>query len=163
MAAIGLGILLGFCFTLHETRPSLLLEREAAIVRKKFPEHDIKILNPDAAPDFKTLIVVTLLRPLRLLFTEPIIAVVAFMGSVTCALFYMQAESIPLVFEAYGWSTSAASLGFVPMLLGCIASFSTRFYDSQNLRNIRRSGRAIEPEDKLTGFAIAAPFLAIGG
>lgn len=87
---------------------------------------------------------------------------VAFMGSVTCALFYLQAESIPLVFEAYGWSSAAASLGFVPILLGCLISSLTRFYDHHHLAQIIESGKSVEPEDKLTGFAIAAPLLAGG-
>ena len=87
---------------------------------------------------------------------------VAFMGSVTCALFYLQAESIPLVFEAYGWSTATASLGFIPILLGCLVSFCTRFYDHDRLAKIVKSGRSIEPEDKLTGFSLAAPCLAGG-
>ncbi|RAK96239.1 MFS general substrate transporter [Aspergillus ibericus CBS 121593] len=162
MAAIGLGVLLGFCFSLRETRPSLLLEREVSVLRKHQPSRDIKTLNPDVAPDFHTLIVVTLLRPLRLLFTEPIIMAVAFMGSITCALFYLQAESIPLVFEAYGWSTATASLGFVPVLLGCLFSSLTRFYDHHHLATIIKGGRAVEPEDKLRGFALAAPCLAGG-
>lgn len=162
MAVIGLAALLGFCFTLRETRPSLLLEREVDALRTKLPGKDIKTLNPDAAPDFKTLVMVTLLRPLRLLSTEPIVMAVAFMGSVTCALFYLQAESIPLVFQDYGWSTATASLGFIPVLLGCLASSFTRFYDHHHLDMIIKSGRSVEPEDKLTGFALAAPFLAGG-
>lgn len=162
MAAIGLGVLFGCCLTLKETRPSLLLQREAAIVRQKLPGHEIRILNPDAAPGFKALITVTLLRPVRLLFTEPIIIAVVCMGSVTCALFYLQAESIPLVFEEYGWSPAAASLGFVPVLLGCVCSFVVRFYDQNKLERIAQSNRPVQPEDKLTGFAIAAPFLSMG-
>jgi hypothetical protein len=119
-------------------------------------------LNPDAAPDFKILIMVTLLRPLRLLFTERIVMAVSFMGSITCALFYLQAESLLLMFEAYGWSTATASLGFIPILLGCLTSSFTRFFDHHRLSMITKSGRSVEPEDKLTGFAIAAPFLAGG-
>ena len=162
LAVIGLGILLGFCFFLKETRPSKLLEQEVSALRRKLPGREIKTLNPDVAPDFRTLIVMTLLRPIRLLFTEPIIMAVSFMGSVTCALFYLQAESIPLVFEAYGWSTATASLGFIPILLGCLVSFCTRFYDHDHLVKIIKRGRSIEPEDKLTGFAVAAPCLAGG-
>lgn len=109
IAAIGLGVVFAFCFLLRETRPSLLLEREIAALRKKLPVGKLRRLIRTRAPDFRTLIVMTLLRPLRLLFTEPIIMAVAFMGSVTCALFYLQAGSIPLVFEAYGWSSATAS------------------------------------------------------
>ena len=105
--------------------------------------------------------VLTLFRPLRLLLTEPIIMAVAFMGSVTCALFYLQAESILLVYEAYGWRSATASLGFVPILLGCLVSFWTRFYDNSHLAKVVKR-RQVEPEDKLFGFALAAPCLAGG-
>jgi MFS family permease len=162
MPAIGLGIVLGFCLTLKETRPSLLLCREAAVVKRRFPDQKIQILNPDEVPGFRALVTATLLRPLRLLFTEPIIAAVAFMGAVTTVLFYTQAESIPLVFQLYGWSPAAASLGFVPLLLGSLTSFLVRFVDQHKLDKIVRNNQRIEPEDKLTGFAIAAPFLAFG-
>lgn len=162
MAAAALAIVLGFCLFISETRPSLLLEREAMKVRKELPHTNLKILNPDAAPDLKALMTLTLVRPVRLLCTEPIIMAVAFMGSVTCALFYLQAESIPLVFEAYGWNTATASLGFIPILLGCLASFITRFHDHAKLAGIKASGAYVEPEDKLTGFTIAAPCLAGG-
>lgn len=162
LPAIGLGILTIFCLTLRETRPSLLLQRELKLVCKQFPEHDLRILNPDAAPGLKALITVTLFRPLRLLFTEPIVMAVAFMGSVTCALFYLQAESIPLVFGTYGWSDATASLGFVPVALGCMASFVVRFLDHRKLRRVTQAHGKVEAEDKLTGFAIAAPCLAFG-
>ncbi|RYP71168.1 hypothetical protein DL771_004968 [Monosporascus sp. 5C6A] len=162
MAAIGLGILLIFCLFLKETRPSKILEREVASLRMLVPDREIKTLNPDSVPDVKTLFTVTLSRPLRLLLTEPIILIVAFMGSVTCALFYLQAESLLLVFEAYGWSTATASLAFIPILLGCMASTFTRFYDHNKLAKITSQRKVVEPEDKLTGFAIAAPCLAGG-
>lgn len=161
MTAIGLGILLIFCFFLKETRPSILLEKEASVLRKR-TVREIRTLNPDSVPDVKTLVTVTLLRPLRLLVTEPIVAAVAIMGSVTCALFYLQAESLLLVFEAYGWSTTTASLAFIPVLLGCLASSLTRFYDNWKLGRILESRGFVEPEDKLTGFALAAPCLAGG-
>lgn len=162
MAAAGLAVVLVFCLFLRETRPSLLLEREVMKVRQQLPDSDVKVLNPDAAPDLKALIILTLIRPIRLLCTEPIIMAVASMGSVTCALFYLQAESIPLVFEAYGWSPATASLGFIPVLVGCLASFINRFYDHAKLAAIKARGAYVEPEDKLTGFAIAAPCLAGG-
>jgi hypothetical protein len=126
------------------------------------PGREIKTLNPDSVPDIRTLFTVTLFRPLRLLLTEPIVIAVAFMGSVTCALFYLQAESLLLVFEEYGWSTAQASLSFIPILLGCLASSLTRFYDHHKIAKIIQGNGFVEPEDKLTGFALAAPCLTGG-
>ncbi|KAL9025247.1 MAG: hypothetical protein Q9196_005898 [Gyalolechia fulgens] len=162
LAAIGLGVLFVFCLLLSESRPSLLLEREVAPLRKEMPGTSLKTLNPDATPDYRTLVQVTLIRPLRLLFTEPIVMVVAILGSVTCVLFYLSAESLLLVFEAYGWSAQSASLSFIPIVIGCLCGFFTRLHDHRHLARRRKSGKPLEPEHKLLGFALAAPSLAVG-
>ncbi|KAI0097546.1 MFS multidrug transporter [Nemania sp. FL0031] len=165
IAALLLAVLFILCLCISETRPSLLLERQVSLVRKELPpaeEHKIHVLNPDTVPGLRALLMVTLLRPVYLLFTEPIIAAVAIMGSLTCALFYMQAESLMLVFRSFGWSSETASLAFIPILMGCLFSSLTRVYDHWKIDKIIASGRFVEPEDKLTGFSLAAPCLACG-
>ena len=162
IVAIGLGILFGFCLLLKESRPSLLLKRDVALLRKVHPKVDLQAQDPDSTPDMRSLVQVTLIRPLRLLFTEPIVLTVAFLGSVTCAIFYLSAESLLLVFQQYGWSAKYASLSFIPIVLGCLLGFLTRLYDHRHLARVVKRGKALEPEDKLFGFAVAAPCLAIG-
>ena len=162
IASISLGVLLAFCLFLNESRPSLLLKREVVVLRKKLPSATIKMLNPDSAPNYRVLLQITLVRPLRLLFTEPIIMIVAALGSVTCALFYLSAEALLLIFESYGWSPQSASLSFIPIIIGCLCGFLTRLYDYQRLSNRKKSGKPLEPEHKLMGFALAAPSLAAG-
>ena len=162
MATIGLGVLFVCCLLLKESRPSLLLGREVTLLRVRMPGISMKTLNPDSAPDFRTLVQVTLIRPLRLLFTEPIVMMVAVMGSVTCALFYISAESLLLVFEAYGWTSQSASLSFIPITIGCLCGFLTRLYDHRHLANRVKSGKPLEPEHKLLGLSLAAPSLVAG-
>lgn len=120
------------------------------------------MLNPDSALNFRVLVQITLIRPLRLLFTEPIVMIVATLGSVTCALFYLSAEALLLIFESYGWSPQSASLSFIPIIIGCLCGFFTRLYDYQRLSDRKESGKPLEPEHKLLGFSLAAPSLAIG-
>ena len=155
-------MLLAFCLLLNESRPSLLLKREVAVLQKKLPNASITMLNPDSAPNFRVLVQITLIRPLRLLFTEPIVMIVATLGSVTCALFYLSAEALLLIFESYGWTPQSASLSFIPIIIGCFCGFLTRLYDHRHLSNRKKSGKPLEPEHKLLGFALAAPSLAAG-
>jgi hypothetical protein len=162
IAAIITGVLFVLCFPLSESRPSLLLEREVAILRKNMPSVTLKTLHPDSTPDLKTLVNVTLARPVRLLFTEPTIMMVAVMGSVACALWYICAEALLITFEKYGWSERQASLSFIPVAIGCLCGFFTRVYDNRILAQRKKHGKALEPENKLSGFAITAPVLAIG-
>lgn len=162
IATIITGVLFVSCFWLKESRPSLLLEREVATARQAMPHVSLKTLNPDHTPDLKTLINVTLARPLRLLFTEPIIIMVAIMGSVTCAEFYLFAEALLVTFEAYGWSERQASLSFIPVAIGCLCGFLPRLYDHRVLAQRQKEGKVLEPENKLFSFALAAPALALG-
>jgi hypothetical protein len=156
------GFLFVLCLLLKETRPSLLLEREVSALRIRVPHASLKTLNPDHAPDFKTLLNVTLVRPLRLLLTEPIIIMVAFMGSVTCALYYLFAEALLVIFEQYGWSSRQASLSFLPIAVGSFFGFLARLYDHRLLCQRRSQRKSLEPENKLFSFVLAAPILAGG-
>lgn len=61
-----------------------------------------------------------------------------------------------------GLSNPTASLPFLAIGLGICLSIPTRFWDLQILRRRHRSHTPIEPEDKIIGFAFAAPALMIG-
>lgn len=83
------------------------------------------------------------------------------MGSVVCATFWLFAEALPLVYGSFGFSKQEASLAFIPIGIGLFFGIFTRLHDQRVLADRRRNGTAAEPEDKLYGFAIAAPTLAI--
>ena len=83
------------------------------------------------------------------------------MDSVATALFYLQAESLLIVYTLLGFSETQASLSLVPVGIGCLLGFLPRFYDHWLLTERRKLGRILEPEDKLLGFAIGVPVLAL--
>ena len=151
------------CCFIKESRPSLLLERRLNKLKESAPGtlYDVRTRNPDAVPDIDTLVKNFLFRPLRLLFTEPIVMMVAVMGSLVCALFWLCAEALLIVYQSFGFSERQASLGFVPIGIGLLFGWFTRFYDFRLLLLRRKNKQPIEPEDKLFGFALAAPTLAI--
>ena len=155
------GVTFVMCLFIKESRPSLLLERKVSALRISTSHASFRTRNPDAAPDFRTFIQVFLLRPLRLLFTEPIIIMISIMGSVVCATFWLFAEALLIVYGSFGFSERHASLAFIPIGIGLFFGIFTRLYDQRTLSRRRRKGQALEPEDKLFGFAIAAPSLAI--
>lgn len=132
-----------------------------AALRASTSNHSFKIRNPDATPDLKTFINVFLIRPVRLLFTEPIIIMISIMGSVVCATFWLMAEALLVVYGSFGFSERHASLAFLPIGIGLFFGILTRLYDTRILSDRRKKGKTLEPEDKLFGFAIAAPTLAI--
>ena len=115
IAAVITGILFILCLPLSESRRSLLLEREVTKLRRTMPSSIFKTLIPDHTPDCKTLIRCTLICHLRLLFTEPIIILIAIMGSASSTVWYLFADALLITFQGYGWSETQASLSFIPV------------------------------------------------
>jgi len=119
----------------------------------------LRTQNPDRVPDLHTYITVVLLRPLRLLLTEPIVAMVSAISGIAFALIYLFTEVLPIVYGSYGFRSEQTSLAFIAMAIGFLCSIFTRILDH---RLAVRRDHNLSPEEKLTGFAIAAPAFAIG-
>ena len=71
------GFLFVLCLGLQEDRPSLILERRVSSLRKAAVIESHKTRNPDHIPNLKTFVELTVTRPIRLLFTEPIVVMVS--------------------------------------------------------------------------------------
>ncbi|KAI9643520.1 hypothetical protein NHQ30_008139 [Ciborinia camelliae] len=147
---------------IKESRPSKLLMKAVANVREESGDNTLRIRNPDHAPDFRTFAQVTLVRPVKLFFTEPIVFICSVLSAVAFGLLYLFTEALPIMYESYGFTPSLASLSFVPLAIGIFSGTLTRFYDLRIYKRRLQRGQELEPEDKLTGFAIGAPLLAIG-
>jgi hypothetical protein len=118
--------------------------------------------NPDHTPDFQTFAKVALRRPVRLFFTEPIVAIVSIMSAVGWALIYLFTESLPQIYSAFGLSWSQTSLLFLVIGAGIFIGIFPRIYDYRLLKERSRNMLHLRPEDKLVGFSFAAPSLAFG-
>lgn len=161
IAAIVMTLVTLLSSCIKESRPSLLLERRVAALRKSTGHVSFRIRNPDYVPDFKSFVHTSLIRPLRLLFAEPIVLLVTIMSAVSFGLIYFFAEALPVVYGSFGFSERQASLAFIPIGIGLFGGVFTRLYDRRVLQRRRKQNKPLEPEDKLVGFAIAAPILAI--
>ena len=147
---------------IRESRPSQLLERQIAALRKQTGIEDLTHDNPDHTPDLRTFLLVTLVRPVRLFFTEPIVFVTSTLSGVAYGLIYLFTAAIPIVYASFGFSEKQASLTFLAICLGILCSLLTRFWDHIIFLRRQRAHQPLEPEDKLTGFALGSPILAIG-
>ncbi|OAP58368.1 hypothetical protein AYL99_07458 [Fonsecaea erecta] len=121
-------ILAGLClailtFTVPETYTPVLLDRRAKKLRKetgnsKFvTERDL-----DVRPLTQQL-AIFLLRPLQLLFLEPIVLLISLYMSVLYGLLYMFFVAYPIIYvEGKGWSEGSTGLMFIPLALGVVLS-----------------------------------------
>jgi MFS family permease len=151
-------------FCLPEVYSPVLLKRKAQRLRKEtgndalyHPQERVK-LSP------KTIITKHFSRPLRMLFTEPMVTSIALYASFVYALLYLTLEVFPIVFEEHRkWGPVVGSLPFLGLFIGVLAAVVI------NLGNQGRYARILDaangkpvPEARLAPMAIGGFLFAIG-
>ncbi|KAK1690878.1 major facilitator superfamily transporter [Colletotrichum godetiae] len=161
-AAVVTAVLFVAMFGIRESRPSILL---GAIIRKIQRETTVRELawhNPDEARDWRALVRISVLRPGKILLTEPLVIMVALISASSWGMIYLFTESLTVVYVSVGFTKTQASLPFLAIAVGVIFTFLPRLWDMKVVRDRQRKQITIQPEDKIIGFAFAAPALAIG-
>lgn len=167
---------------IRESRPSQLLEHRVRQIRRATGDDSLQAQNPDHTPDFRTFVRNVFLRPLYLLLTEPIVILVSILSAIAFGLIYLFTEALPVVYSLYNFTPQQSSLTFLAIALGLFLGIFLRLHDVRLLRLIRHGVAAssdqdlslglgadhhqpppptISPEDKLLGFRVAAPTLAL--
>jgi MFS family permease len=149
-------------FTIRESRPTKLLSEKLERLEEKYHGNLEPRYNPDAVPNGRALAEIVLLRPIRLAVTEPIVIMVSLLNATAWGLLYLFTESLPVVYSLYGWSDTTTSLAFIAIGLGIPFSLLCRLWDVQVSAQRKRQNQDLMPEDRIIGFVIAAPVLAIG-
>ncbi|OCF39124.1 hypothetical protein I317_07065 [Kwoniella heveanensis CBS 569] len=129
--------LLGLCIWLPETSPDTILLRRAQRLRLATGDHRYRSHSEvvQASMSTREIFTESLVRPLSMTFTEPIIIAINMYVGIIYAILYSFFESYPLVFQkGYGWSISKASLPFAALLLGSF--FGGIVYWTWNWRTI---------------------------
>lgn len=162
ISAIVTAIITLLLFGIRESRPSSVLEKQVAKLRRESGIPNLKALNPDHTPDLKTFVRLSLFRPIHLFFTEPIVFVVATMSAVAFALIYLFTEALPPIYMSMGFSTTSSYLPFLAICIGILFGLLTRIVDHRIIVRYQEQGIPLEPEHKLLGFSVGAPILALG-
>ena len=149
------------CFFTHESRPSVLLSRHVNEIRKATSCEDLCIDNKDHVPDLRTFAHTMLIRPIHWFFTEPIVCAVSLMSGIIFASVYLQTEGLTVTYEAFGFDEKQASLVFFTWIIGLVLTIPLRLNDWRIVSRRLRRNQEIRPEDKIIGFYVAAPVLAV--
>ncbi|TKA72980.1 hypothetical protein B0A55_05301 [Friedmanniomyces simplex] len=150
------------CLLMEESRPSQVLHQQ---VRKVSKQAEFDQLSAGAAslPTISEFVRTSLWQPIRLFFTEPIVAAVSVMAATVYGVIYLFSEALSTVYvDGFGLKGRPASLVILALAVGTALTFLPRIYDIRIANKIHKTGKQIEPEDKLFGFYVAAPVLAIG-
>ncbi|CAG7960125.1 unnamed protein product [Penicillium salamii] len=160
IAAIVTAVISVLLLSIRESRPSLLLVREVDALRKQTGMRSLQAVNPDSVPDWKAFVTVDLFRPVRLLFTEPIVFAVSAMSGTAMAIIYLFTEALPHIYEDMGINKEQSSLPFLAIGFGFILNIPGRILDHRTANVQCKNNRSLPPEYKLRGLAFAAPALA---
>jgi hypothetical protein len=147
---------------MRESRPSQVLRQTIKKIEKRTGYTEFRLEAP-SLPTFKEFTQNSLSLPIRLLFTEPIVAAASVLGAIVVSLVYLFAEAIPIVYsEDFNLSRSKSALVFLIIGAGVFLSIFPRLWDIRKSKQREFRKQFAEPEDKLFGFFVAAPLLAIG-
>lgn len=163
MAMTG-GIWILLIVSVPETRHSILLQKKTHRVRKQMEEESLKSAASTVdvhASDQKglhQLFAITLTRPIRFLFTEPITLFSAIYNGFLYGLVYLFNESFSLVFgpEGHGFNGGQQGLAFLGLAIGPLIAFC--FYPLQERHYLRRVA-----ENQGKGVPEARMWMARGG
>ena len=122
----GFSFIFTFCF-LPETYPPMILVSKAAELRRKTKNWGIHAKQEEVEIDFPSLIIKNFSRPLRFLFTEPIVFCVSLYNSAVYGLVYTFLTAYDIVFqEIHGMSAGVGGLAYFGLLggvlLGCFVA-----------------------------------------
>ena len=111
-------------FYQEETYGPVVLVSKAAELRRLTRNWGIHAKQEEVEVDLKELAVKNISRPLRILFTEPIVLLITLYMSFIYGLLYLNLTAYALVFEdTYGWSLGVAGIPYMALIVGVMIGF----------------------------------------
>ncbi|KAL0470521.1 major facilitator superfamily domain-containing protein [Neurospora intermedia] len=118
MAFLAFGLDLLF---MHETYPPQILVKKASELRRRTLNWGIHAKQEEIEIDFKELVSKNFSRPLRLLFGEPIVALLSIYMAFIYGILYLFLTAYPIVFQGvYHMTPGVSGLTFFGMITGQI-------------------------------------------
>lgn len=157
--------------SIPETRHTIILQRKTKRIRKQMTKENLR--SAESTTDshaggrkgLHELFAITLTRPFRFLFSEPITTFSAIYNGFLYGLVYLFNEAFPLVFgpgKGHGFNVGAQGLTFLGMAIGPIIAFC--FYPLQERYYLRKvaenSGKGV-PEARMWMARLGALFIPV--
>lgn len=164
-AFLGSALFVTIFLFLKETFHPVVLSRKADIIRKKTGNWAIHSKQETLSLTLSEICVKYFARPLFMLFTEPILFLLAIYSGFTYGLIYLLLTAVPLVFSGnYKFSQGVGELPYIAIFIGVgCASIILFLFDIRYKRIISatRTQNAI-PEERLPAMMIGGISFAIG-
>ncbi|KAK3616208.1 hypothetical protein LTR56_026100, partial [Elasticomyces elasticus] len=161
MGFLGLGLSLIY---LEETYPPIILVNKAADLRRRTKNWGIHAKQEEIEIDFRELLEKNLSRPMRMLFTEPIVLALSIYMSFIYGLLYLFLTFYPIVFQRiHGMNAGVGGLPFLGMITGeLIAGLYIIILQPSYNRKLAANNNVPIPEWRLPPAIIGGVLFATG-
>ncbi|KAF7325322.1 putative transporter [Mycena venus] len=141
----------GAFFVLRETYAPAILEKRAAKLRKETGDERYQsvLKKKDVTP--KQVFMRAIVRPLKMLFLQPIITMMCVYISLLYGILYLLFTTFTFVYEeVYGFSSVGAGLSFIASGTGnLLGLFFVGYVSDKIIKRVLASGKTPRPEDRL--------------
>ncbi|KKA30791.1 hypothetical protein TD95_004954 [Thielaviopsis punctulata] len=151
-------------FFMRESYPPIILVQKATDLRRRTLNWGIHAKQEEIELDLKQLVTVNFTRPLRLLFTEPIVTLLSIYMSFIYGLLYLFLTAYPLVFVGvHHFTSGVAGLAFFGMIVGqLIAGVVVLAQQPWYMRKLTANNGVPVPEWRLPSIMGGSILFAIG-
>lgn len=147
-----------------ETSHGKLLQTRAKKLRFATKNWAIHSKNDETPVDMHAIIHTNLFKPFKMLFQEPILALMTLYLALIYGILYLFFEAYPISFqEKRGFTQGIGALPFIGILIGVLLGASTIVYVTKTrfARKLAKHGKVI-PEERLPPMILGSVILPIG-
>lgn len=146
-------------FFLEETYHPIILVNKAREIRERTGNWAVFAAHERVELDFKSIVQKNLSRPVKMLFTEPIILLLTIYVAFIYGLLYLFLEAYAIVFnEGYGMSLGVPTLPYIGLIVGeltCVASIIL-YFEPRYIKAVIANGNKPCPEERLGPMFVGA-------
>jgi DHA1 family multidrug resistance protein-like MFS transporter len=119
------GCILSFIFQKESYGPVILVSK-ASDLRRRTKNWGIHAKQEEVEVDFQELVSKNISRPLRILFTEPIVLFVTIYMSFLYGILYLSLTAYSIVFgQIHGFAPGVDGLPYFGMIIGCLIGYAS--------------------------------------
>ena len=157
-------VLVLFVFFLPETHAQTILSKKAAKLRKSTGE-EFYTAEDMGAPKFSIKLKIGLVRPIRLLATQPIIQIVALVLAYQFGLLYIVHSTFATLWTTrYGQSAAMSGLHYFAIIIGCMIGSFVGGWATDKVWAIlkKKNGGKTRPENRVPLMVPGGVMIPIG-
>ncbi|KAK4162828.1 major facilitator superfamily domain-containing protein [Cladorrhinum sp. PSN259] len=150
-------------FTLKESYAPVILGRKAARLRKETGNQELRSKFADVSLTPTERFKVAIIRPMKLLFTVPIVTAMSFYIAVVYGILYLLFTTFSIVFpKNYGFDEVQSGLVFIPSAIGMMVGIVLFGALSDKMITAKKeAGLEVKPEMRLNPFFTVPAGVAI--